>query len=317
MTSAGPSALAMADDLCYEDSGMKALLVANPKAGRVRGEAGIARIEQRLCAAGMEVVTLAPSKPEKMADALRAELAGESPERVRVVVAGGDGTINSALPALAGTGVPLAVLPVGSVNVLARELGLPIELEAAVQVASQGRPRRIDLGMANGKPFALMAGMGFDAEVVGSVAQDIKNVVGSFAYVGRGLHLLGTYPASRFHIEADGEEFETDAWLAVVANANRYTYRWRLEPEAMVDDGWLDLCLFSSSSLAGTAGQVIAALSGRHSTHPGVRHMRAKSFIFDCNPPVAFQLDGDPAGQTPVQVHVASEALTVMVPAED
>jgi len=307
----------MVGDLCYEDFNMKALLVANPKAGRVRGEAGVARIEQRLCAAGMHVVTLAPSKPEQMADALRAELVGESPERVRVVVAGGDGTINSALPALAGTGVALAVLPVGSANVLARELGVPCGLEAAVQVASRGRPRRIDLGMANGKPFALMAGMGFDAEVIGSVAQDIKNVVGSFAYVGRGLHLLATYPTTRFHIDADGETVEIDAWLAVVANANRYTYRWRLAPHARVDDGWLDLCLFSSSSLAGTAGQVIAALSGRHSTHPGVRHVRAKSFTFDCEPPVAFQLDGDYVGQTPVRVHVASEALTVMVPAED
>ena len=200
-------------------------------------------------------------------------------------------------------------------NVLARERGLPRDLEAAVQVVCQGRPRRIDLGMANGKPFALMAGMGFDAEVVGSVAQDIKNAVGSFAYVARGLHLLGTYAPSRFHIEADGEGFETDAWLAVVANANHYTYRWRLAPEARVDDGWLDLCLFSASSPAGTAGQVFAALSGRHSTRPGFRHIRAKSFTFDCEPPVALQLDGDPAGQTPVQVRVAPQALTVMVPA--
>lgn len=304
----------MGGDLCYEDFDMKALLVANAKAGRVRGEAGVVRIEQRLRDAGMEVVTLPPSRPDRMAGALANALAGEAPGETRVVVAGGDGTINSALPALAGTGFPLAILPVGSVNVLARELGVPRELGAAIGVASQGRLRRIDLGTANGKPFALMAGMGFDAEVVGSVAQDVKNVVGSFAYVGRGLHLLATYPPSRFRIEADGEKFETEAWLAVVANASRYSYRWRLAPEASIDDGWLDLCLFSSQSLTGTARQVIAVLSGRHATHPGVRHMRAKSLTFDCEPSVAFQLDGDAVGSTPVQVRVAPRALSVLVP---
>jgi YegS/Rv2252/BmrU family lipid kinase len=231
-----------------------------------------------------------------------------------VIVAGGDGTINAVLPALAGSGFALGIVPAGSVNVLARELAIPRSLRRAAEVAAAGKVRRVDLGMAGGRPFALMAGLGFDAAVVGSVAPDLKNVLGSFAYVTRGLRLLATHSPSHFRIAADGGSFQTEAWLAVVANASRYTYRWRLAPEAQIDDGWLDLCLFQSSSPGRTAGQVIAALAGRHAEHPGVLHLRAREMQFESDPPVKVQLDGDAVGETPVDVRVAPKALSVLVP---
>lgn len=293
---------------------MRALLVANPRAGRLRGEAALGRIESSLAEAGFAVQRIAAADPGDRVAALSAALSREKAQDTRVVVAGGDGTIHAVLPALANTGVPLAILPVGSVNVLARELGIPTSLDAAIEVAKSGRPRQVDLGNANGRPFALMAGIGFDAAVVHTVGQNVKNLIGAFAYVARGLQVLGSYPRSSFHIEADGEEVEAVGWLAVVANASRYTYHWRLAPDAQIDDGWLDLCFFSSESALQTAGQVVAALRGRNSPHPGVRHLRAKRFRFRCDPEVAVQLDGDPAGTTPVEVAVAPDALTVMVP---
>ena len=293
---------------------MRVLLVANPRAGRTRGEAGAERLERRLRAAGVEVRRLPATDASEAAGALHRMLRGESPEQTRVVVAGGDGTINAALPALAGSRFPLAILPVGSVNVLARELGLPRRLEAAIDVAVTGALREIDLGTANGRPFVLMAGLGFDAAVVKSVAPAVKNLVGSFAYIARGLRVLADYSPSRFLIETASERIDTEAWLAVVANASLYTYRWRLAPEARIDDGWLDLCLFGSASRAQTRGQVLAALSGRHADYPGVRHFRARELRFECEPPVCLQLDGDPAGETPVDIHIAPRALRVVVP---
>ncbi len=273
-------------------------------------------VEDSLRESALEVVPVEAARPEGVAEALRKALAGESTDTARVVVAGGDGTIHAVLPALANTGVPLAILPVGSVNVLARELGIPASLDAAIGVAKGGQPRQIDLGYANGRPFALMAGIGFDAAVVHSVAPDLKNLIGSFAYVARGLQVLASYPQTRFHIEADDEEVEEAGWLAVVANAGRYTYHWRLAPDARIDDGRLDLCFFASKSALQTAGQVVAVLGGRHSSHPGVRHLRAKRFRFHCEPEVAVQLDGDPAGSTPVEVTIAPGALTVIAPSE-
>jgi len=294
---------------------VRALLVANSRAGRTRGEAGVERLERRLRAVGVEVQRVPAATGGAVAEALREMLRGESPGQTRVIVAGGDGSINAALPALAGSKFPLAILPVGSVNVLARELGLPRGLEAAIDVAVRGARREIDLGTANGKPFALMAGLGFDAAVVRSVAPAVKNLVGSFAYIARGLRLLADYAPSRFLIETESGKIHAEAWLAVVANASRYTYRWRLAPEARIDDGWLDLCLFESASRAQTGGHVLAALSGRHVDHPGVRHLRARELSFACEPPVCLQLDGDPAGETPVAIRIAPRALSVVVPA--
>lgn len=291
-----------------------ALLVANPNAGRIRGAAGLARIEQLLRAAGLDVELVAAEGPGQVADAVAAILRGVRSADTRVVVAGGDGTIRSVLPALQGTGIPLAILPAGSVNVLARELGIPRSLEASAAVAATGDVRQIDLGLANGSPFTLMAGLGFDAAVVHSVAQSVKNVIGSFAYVAKGLQLLARHPPSIFRITADGSALEATAWLAVAANASRYTYSWHLSPDARIDDGWLDLCLFQASSPAEGLMQAAAALAGRHSSHPGVSHLRARKLVFECEPPVALQLDGDPAGHSPVTVEVAPGALRVVVP---
>jgi YegS/Rv2252/BmrU family lipid kinase len=311
-----PPSLALSRVLWYEEGvAVRAFLVTNPKAGRVRGETGLARIQRRLSAAGFDVEPVPGEEREGIAGRLAEMLRGARPEETRVVAAGGDGTIRSVLPALRGTSLPLAILPVGSVNVLARELGIPLSLGAAIEVAATGELRQVDLGLANGSPFALMAGLGFDAAVVHSVAQGVKNVIGSFAYVAKGLQVLARHRPSAFRVEADGAVFEANAWLAVVANASRYTYRWRLSPRARIDDGWLDLCLFEASSQAEGLRQAAAALAGRHASHSGVRHLRARSLKFACSPPVALQLDGDPAGHSPVTVEIAPGALTVVAPA--
>ena len=302
---------------------MNALLLTNPNAGRLRGPAGIARIERALTQAGLSVERVHARDAASVSAALHAALAGRDPTETRVVVAGGDGSIRAALPAVMNTPFPLALLPLGTVNVLARELGLPRSLSAAAQVAASGHVRAIDLGLATpgigtavpmqSRPFALMAGLGFDAAVVHSVAPHLKNLIGPFAYVARGLALLARYRPSQFRVVADGETIEAEAWLAVVTNVPRYSHRWRLSPAAEMDDGWLDLCLFQSSSPREMAGQVVAVLQDRHADHPQVRHLRARRFRFDCEPPVCVQLDGDPEGMTPLEIEVAPHSLSVIV----
>lgn len=291
-----------------------AFLVTNPSAGRVRDEASAAGIERRLRAAGFGVELVPSEERDAIAGRLAGMLRGARPEEARIVAAGGDGTIHTVLPAVRDTRIPLVILPVGSVNVLARELGIPLSLGAAVEVAAAGALRQVDLGLANGTPFALMAGLGFDAAVVHSVGRRMKNAIGSFAYVAKGLQVLARHKPSAFRIAADGDVFEASSWLAVVANASRYTYRWRLSPQARIDDGWLDLCVFRARTAAERLRQVVAALAGSHACHPGVQHVRARRLEFACDPPVALQLDGDAAGHSPVRVEIAAGGLTVVVP---
>lgn len=262
----------------------------------------------------MVVERLQATEAGSTAEAVRQALTGRSPEDTRVVVAGGDGSIHAVLPAVMDTSFSIAIVPTGSVNVLARELGVPLSLAAAAEVAASGEVRAIDLGVANGRPFVVMAGVGFDATVVHSLTRQAKHLLGSFAHVARGLAVLSRYRSGRFRVTADGETTEVEAWLAVVSNTPRYTYGWRLAPNAVMDDGWLDLCLFESSSPAARLGQVVAALRNRHAGRPGVRHVRARSFRIECEPPVCVQLDGDAEGMTPVEVRVAEGALRVVGP---
>jgi diacylglycerol kinase (ATP) len=293
---------------------MRALLVANPHAGQLRDPAAIVELAGRLTCAGLEVKQVIALEAASVAGALREALVGRRPEETRVIVAGGDGSIRTVLPAVMDTPFPLALIPMGTVNVLARELGVPLEVEAAIALAASGTVRQVDLGVANGRPFALMAGLGFDAEVVHTVAPQVKNLMGPFAYVARGLTVLAHHHPSHFRISTESEVVEGEAWLAVVTNSPRYAYRWRLSPDAALDDGWLDLCLFESAGAAAAAGQVVAVLQERHATHPGVRHVRARRFCFETDPAVCVQLDGDPEGMTPLTVEVHPGALSVIVP---
>ncbi len=293
---------------------MRALLAANPQAGRVRGPAGVARIEEALTRAGLEVELVTAPAAEEVGEAMRAALQGRDPEDTRVVVAGGDGSIRALLPALMNTPYSLAILPVGSVNVMSRELAIPRDLAAAAHVAAHGRVRRLDLGQANGRPFAINIGLGFDAAVVHAVQPWLKRLIGTAAYVAHGLAALPRYRASHFRITVDDEVHEADAWLAIITNIRRYTYRWYICPGAALDDGWLDLCVFRSASLRQTAGQVVSVLTSRHVGRRGVTHYRGRRFLFEADPPVPVQLDGDPAGLTPVEVEVVPHSLSLVVP---
>jgi diacylglycerol kinase (ATP) len=294
---------------------VKALLVVNPAAGRAR-PARLRFIEQALAEAGLDLVRVLAPEAAAVPEALNAALLGRAPEDTRVVVAGGDGSIRAALPALINAPFTLAILPVGSVNVLARELGLPLEVRAAARLAAGGRARRLDVGLANGRPFTLMAGMGFDAAVVHAVTRPAKRLFGSFAYVGRGLSLALRYASTRCRLTIDGAQEERTVWLAVVTNVPRYAYRWQISPEARPDDGLLDLALFESETTSLGVRQALAVLRGDPRC-PGILRRQGRAFRFEFDPPIHVQLDGDPAGTTPVEVAIAPRALSVIVPAED
>ncbi len=202
----------------------------------------------------------------------------------------------------------------GTFNALAGDLGIPLGLDAAIAVAAAGRSRRIDIAVANGRPFSQMAGIGFDGAAVHRVLPAAnKNLLSPSALL-RGARLLATYSPSRMRVVTDGARVETTAWVALVANASRYTYCLRLAPGAVLDDGLLDVWLFESDSAVRTMRQVVALLRRRHARHLGLRRLRARAISFESDPPVWLHLDGDPAGMTPVEIRVVPSALTVIVP---
>ena len=297
-----------------------ALLIVNPAAGQSRLRGPLPALEQALAPLVRHVcVTQRPGEAKNAAQ--RATANGFD----AVLVAGGDGTVNEAVSGLLAAGgppLPLGIIPLGTQNVLAQELGLPIsDLAATRQVIDTGRTRLIDVGRISGpsetpRVFLLMAGFGFDAAVVGDTRRPVKDLLGPAAYALATVGTLAKYQSTQITLTLDGQEVRTRAYLVVIANAASYAYRQiKMASHAALDDGWLDVCVFERAPLdrVGFASQLLSVLARRHLRDPRVRYYRAKTILLVSDPPVSGQLDGDGIGETPVAITLLPRALPVLV----
>jgi diacylglycerol kinase family enzyme len=152
-----------------------------------------------------------------------------------LVVAGGDGSVHAVLPALVNSSTALALLPVGTSNVLARDLGYPLGRKAVsgcLQALQTGTLRRMDVGIVNGIPFVLMASTGFDAAVLPRVSEEMKRRWGVFAFIWTGLRKLRHYQPTRYRVISEAGEQEVEAVLLVVSNTSRYGWFTQIAPSA-------------------------------------------------------------------------------------
>ncbi|HEY3416626.1 MAG TPA: diacylglycerol kinase family protein [Armatimonadota bacterium] len=291
---------------------MRIHLILNPEAGGGSGANYIGIWRRTAAAEGHALEITVPSAPTEIVQAVqRACQQGAE----RILVAGGDGTVNHALPALAHSDIPLGIIPVGTANVLARVFGIPLAPEQAFRVACTGTVRNVDLGRANDRLYALTAGMGFDAEVITEIVPRLKDLFGPLAYITAGIQVLTRFKSSLFHLQFDGKELLLPAWLVIVANAGYYAYQLTVSPEARIDDGLLDVVIFAEQSALDRLTQIGATMLGQHTKHPNVQYFQVRNLHVVANPAVRLQLDGDEADSSPVDFSVLPGALRVMVPA--
>lgn len=232
-----------------------------------------------------------------------------------VIACGGDGTVRACADALAGTVVPLGIVPVGTGNLLARNLGLPMEAELAIHVALCGRDRRIDLGVVDGQRFAVMAGIGFDAAMVASTSERLKTGMGWPAYLVAGARqLFGDI--MRVSIRVDGgREFHRRARLVLVGNVGRITGGIPLLPDAAPDDGLLDIVILTPRTLVGWARVAGRVLARRRGTSRRVERYQGKRVEVRAEKPHPRELDGDNIPDSAEFVaEIEPAALTVRVP---
>lgn len=243
-----------------------------------------------------------------------------------VLACGGDGTVMAVVSGLAGSGVPLGVLPAGTGNLLARNLDLPEDLETAVLTALSGDDRAVDLGQVSapdvpeGFHFAVMAGMGFDAALVEDAPAALKRAVGWPAYVVSGArHLFDR--SMRVSVRLDGgEAMRRRASSVLVGNVGRLQAGLMLLPEARPDDGVLDVIVLAPRGPAGwvrVAGRVLLQQRYGHGRHRRtVEHFTACEVEIVSERPEPRQLDGDPIGAgTSLCLRMRRHALVVRVPA--
>lgn len=241
-----------------------------------------------------------------------------------VIAVGGDGTVGEVVDGLARSpggldSARLAVLPLGTMNVFARELGLPLRPRAAVQAILSGREERVDLGCvecttAGGRllrHFAQLAGAGLDARAIARVSGRWKQRVGPLAYGWAGLQaLLSAQPV--LELRAAGRTAR--GTLVVLGNGRLYGGRVRMFPAARLDDGRLDARLFERVTVLTLARFAWAWLSGRAVSLPGTLSLQAERFEVSATEPVPVEADGDNVGYLPAVFTVRPQALRVLVP---
>jgi YegS/Rv2252/BmrU family lipid kinase len=232
-----------------------------------------------------------------------------------VFVWGGDGTVQRCIDALANTGAAVAILPAGTANLLAANLGVPHDLPAAVQVGLHGTRRRLDTGSVNGERFAVMAGAGFDARMIADADRGLKDRLGRAAYVVTGIRSLRARPM-KATIKVDGKRFfKGEVSCVLTANVGKILGGVEAFPQAQPDDGRLELGVVTARNpvqWARTFGQIAL---GHPDQSPFAQVTQGKKFRIRFDQKVAYELDGGtrPAKRS-LRIKVHPDSVTVCVP---
>ncbi len=285
---------------------MKVALIVNPIAGQGRAIKVLPKVEKEL-QDHFELLVLR-TLPEK--DGLALSRIALEEDCQAVVALGGDGTISQVINALAESKVPLGVVPCGTANVFANEMGIPRDPGKACRIVLDAKKREIDLGKADGQFFLLMAGIGFDANVVRDVNPDVKRMLKDLAYVLTGVKTVLTYRPSRMTVRVD-EEHEQDGYFVVVGNARFYAGRFSVTKMASIEDGLLDVCIFKNGEMKSFARYITGVLLGNHTGFSDVEYLRGRSIRIEAAHPTLVQADGELIGELPMVFSVAPRALSV------
>ena len=232
-----------------------------------------------------------------------------------VFTLGGDGTVMEVIGALAHSAVPVGVLPGGTGNLIARVLGIPLDVEKAVRVLLDGDDARIDLGSIDGHRFAFAAGVGIDATMVERTSRAMKSRLGVLAYFWTGA--AAALRQERFSVVAtvDGVRHHRQATMVMVANFGAvFRDLITLGPGIRQDDGMLDLCVFSPTGLRDSIRVTWRLLRKDFRTDPCMLYTAGRQIRIETEPARPVQADGDLVGMTPFDVVVEPLAVCLLVP---
>lgn len=293
----------------------KAILISNPKTGRYESRRSTPQeLSDYLQKLGVDVELILTSGP---GDASQIASRAANNGQADVIVAGGDGTINEAIQGIAGSNVRLAIIPRGTGNVLARELGLPFDPQQAAAVVARGRSRRIHFGVAldaaqnTKRYFLLMAGIGLDASVVTRVQPSLKKRFGKAAFWVSGLAHLADWNPQPFTLEIDGRRYSST--FAAIGNAASYGGALAITPGARIDQPEFEICIIETASRLRYLRLLSKVMRrGLRGTEKEVQIVRAtKVEAFGAAP---VQVDGEVIGTLPMSFEIAPFSLEVIVP---
>jgi diacylglycerol kinase (ATP) len=291
----------------------RGLLIYNPTAGQRDRRAQMSALIDRQRRAGLELVNTPTTGTGDATEIVRSFL---SRGLDMVVVCGGDGTISEAAWGLEGSDVPIAVLPAGTSNVLAREMQIPLDFAAAEELLLGGSPSAVRFAHTDGRPFLLWAGAGLDARIMRKMNLRLKRWFGRMGISLTAMAEFARYEFPRLEVSVDGVAY--GATFAVVCRASRYAGEWIIAPDARLDGEMFDVMLFSHRDhrellrlfrhmRLGRAGHLENGIS---------RIVRGREVaIRSLEPyPIEVELDGDCLLETPIRCRIGTQSLQVLVP---
>jgi len=287
-------------------------VIYNPSSGRPRERQGAIAEFTRLLEAAGRTVTIWPTEGPNHATELARQRVAEGYDLI--LAYGGDGTMNEVLQGVVGSEATLGFWPGGTANVLAAEIRFPSRVKEVVRRVLAGKTVDVTVGQANQRYFLLMAGVGLDAAVAGSVDPWLKKRFGKLAFGVAGLKFMWRWELAPFRVRISDEE-EVIGRFVVAGNAHSYGGGFQLTPRAELTDPYLDLCIFTSESRGDYVRYALAAILALHREMPGVIYRKVKSCRIEsaAREDAPVQLDGELVGTLPVTLQAIPRALRLLV----
>jgi len=288
----------------------RALVIVNPIAGRGRAERAARELKAALEREGVAVELCATAQK---GDA-RARATRIGPELERLVVVGGDGTVREALEGLTRHDLPILILPMGTANVMGRDLGLPRDAAGALAVLRGGRRQRLDVARVNGASLSfLVSGVGFDAFVVRELERVRRGPITHASWVRAAASAFVHYREPQLTVELDGRPVEGRFGFVLFSNVIHYGGMRVLARDRQLDDGLFEAYLFRGCGRLGLVRHGLRALLQGFPSSRCKRH-RARRIRVSSETPVPYQVDGDLAGETPLEIELLAQPFTLLVP---
>ncbi len=294
----------------------RALVIINPASGQHDPAETRALLEQHL---NQEQVPFELRETQQSGDALKWAEQAETEGFDLVVCLGGDGTIMEAMSGLikSGSRVPLAQIPAGTANLLARALLIPMDQAEALGVVFTGKAARLDVGYLpdEDRYFALVAGAGYDAQLIADASRELKNVLGFAAYLVTGFKNLFNLRPARIELEVDGHTRRFRAHTIMVINVGQIGEgAISIGPNIHPHDGKLDLMILSSASVFGAVRILVKVLTRRFKGQRDLVYLSGSRVRISAKPPLPTQIDGEQLGTTPLYIEAVPNGALLIVP---
>lgn len=286
----------------------RALLIVNSKARQ--GKIALEDVREECRRAGVSLQQADCPRREDLAAMIRAHAADVD----MVIIGGGDGTLNAAAPGLVDTGLPLAILPLGTANDLARTLGIPLDIKEAARLAVTGRVRRIDLGEVNGVLFFNVASIGLSVELARELTREMKRRWGTLGYAVAAVRVARRMAPFHAEVRIGNDVHHVKSVQLGVGNGRHYGGGMTVQENAALDDGQLDVYSIDVRGWWELPLLYPAFRQGRHGAWKNVHTWYCQDVEIITRRPMPVNTDGEITTRTPARFHVRPDAIAVVCP---